>query len=117
MTSKKKGRGCCGPAKIASRLRFDPVSALELTAEDVAFGAAMHKYLAKYKLVMPTCGEVLDVLMDLGYANAEKDFGKCVQDFTMAVHAYKKRQRRPFPTWSEVLGIAKDLGWKEAGHA
>ncbi|CEF49315.1 unnamed protein product [uncultured bacterium] len=53
-----------------------------------------------------TCGEVVDVLMGLGYRNAKRDFKECVYRFTLAVEHLKQKGRRPFPTWGEILHVA-----------
>ncbi len=110
-TQKPKGRGCVGPTKIASRLRFDAGAGSDLTTAEIAFGAAMSRYKARWKIINPTCAEILDVMMDLGYVNDERNFETCIVNFAHAMHAYKKIKR--FPTWSEALSVALSMGWRK----
>lgn len=100
--------------KITLKNRFDSRDGADVSPEAKAFGAAMRKYLAGRSSW--TCGEVIDVLMGLGYVNAERDFEVCVHRFTVALDYFKrggrkKKNRRPFPTWSEVLQVAARVGW------
>lgn len=110
-TISPKKNGCCGPTKIASRNRYDSRTGADLSSEEIIFGAAVRDYMTRYRQINPTCGEILDVAMTLGYSNGERDFEAAVQTFTKAVAAFKRRKRRPHPLWSEVLGILRDLGY------
>lgn len=110
MTTDTQGR-----SKIRSPLRFDhssPRSAF-LNSEEMAFGAAIHTFLARHRKAAPTCGEICDLLCDLGYDPPNRMFSVCVVTFQAELHAYKKLTGKAFPTWSEVLGVAKAVGWSK----
>jgi len=107
------------PALITAKTQFtSTIGGKDLTKEDTDFGAAMHRYLAQRRRSAWTCGEVLDVLLDLGYVNATRDFQMCVQRFTTAIEAFKrgtKKTRRKFLSWSEVRAVAATCGWRQRG--
>ncbi len=113
---KKKNYGNAGPPKIASRLRYDPKSAVDLTAEALAFGTAMAAYLHKWDQKYATSGMILDVALDIGYQPPEHgahDFRVLVGEFESALRAFKTNGWRPirFPAWSEILGVMTSCGW------
>jgi hypothetical protein len=101
--------------RIMTKNRFDGRHCPDITPDVVQFGEAMHVYLKRKGELAWTPGEVLDVLCDLGYKHAERDFRVCVHKFANSIARLKRgtprRARRPFPTWSEVLAEAILLGW------
>lgn len=108
-----------------SKNRFDPRSSEDVSPAVVEFGCAMIAYLSRWRCRAWTCGQVLDVLVELGYVNSDRNFEACVHAFTLAVEKLKrgrivrrnsKRIRVPnrFPTWSEVLAVAIKCGWSRA---
>src|SRR5262249_10293013 len=103
---------CADAPQVNKKNRFVSGDGAELSAAEVAFGATMHRYLGRRVKAGWTCGEVLDVLMSLGYCNAERDFEACVHRFTLAVEQFKQKGRRPFPAWREVLAVAAECGWR-----
>jgi hypothetical protein len=114
---KSSKRGCCGPTKIPSPLRYSADSAVDLTPAQLAFSGVMQLYLSHRRKTNCTCGEILDVAIGLGYIAPHKDFAFCTKQFTNALHQYKKKEQRPWPTWSEVLGVLLALGWRQLGDA
>lgn len=98
--------------RIRTINRFYSGHSEDLTPEAVAFGAAMQKYLIIRRKVGWKCGEVLDVMMDLGYVHPNRKFEILVQQFTDAITRFKKKKYR-FPSWQELLTVAEILGWKK----
>jgi len=71
-----------------TRTRFVPISSDDLMPDEIAFGAAMQAYLARWGSFGGwTCGQVLDVLMDLGLDNPQPNFEICAHSFTTAICA------------------------------
>jgi hypothetical protein len=112
---RNKSRLRARPAQLAQKNRFATKGAEGLDPEAVRFGAAMQTYLGSRYKAGWTCGEVLDVMMSLGWKNLERDFEVNVHALTTAIALLKRgtsrRTRRRFPTFSEVLAAAASLGW------
>lgn len=111
----RKKRPTVRPKLLVTENRFASKAGHELTEIEIEFGAAMARYLERWGSAGWTCGQVLDVLLSLGYRNPERDFDICVCQFTSAIFTLKRggrrKDRRPFPTWGEVLRIAMRCGW------
>ena len=92
----------------------------EATPAETAFADAMTRYLRRWRCINPTCGQVLDAAMTLGYRpppGASKDFRELAEEFRAALHQFKKSNQRVRPSWPEVLGVLKNLGWTMANEA
>ena len=100
------------PEQINERYRFGRQRRTKQWAA-ARFAAAMRRYLERWNCRGWTCGEVLDVLTELGYRSPEPDFEISVHEFTVAIAALKREKKRN-PSCLEVLRVAMRKGWRAA---
>ena len=117
--SPKRSGGWGGGAKtkkIASKLRFDTKDGASITPEEVAFGLEVRRYCQRWRVAYPTCAQILDAAMSMGYRpKDEADFETLVRRFQRTLHDYKRREKKPVPLLSEVLGVLKRCGYRLTG--
>lgn len=108
-----------------SKTRPRPDIAQRLPVEDedgdapgeIEFADAMRAYLQRYRPGPggPTCAEVCDVLLNLGYKPPPRsgDFRDMVEALRAALHRRKRSTGKARPAWPDVLDVARALGWRK----
>lgn len=100
-------------AEIASVNRFRPeFSAPLLTADEIAFGRAVHDYKITFNRPHPSWREVLDIIKTMSYRRVPG-----IVRFKIGLADFQHRTRRKFPTFSEVHQILIALGAKPPAKA
>lgn len=101
---------CASRAQIAAKIPFAS-NPKDSTPKLEFFISALKKYSPPRNKHAWTCAEILDVLMDMGYRNEERNFQICVHQFAVAVAAFREKTRDTL-YWRDALDLASLEGWR-----
>ena len=113
LSNTPKNSGNVDKRKKDRRRQIDPTTCeRDYTNDEVEFMKAIDNYKRKTGRSFPNSGEVLEVVANLGYVQAEKD-ANATESFVVALDTYKRKNCRMFPTCSEILEVIRSLGYSK----
>lgn len=111
VTKPAKNSGNVDKRRKDRRRQIDPTTCeRDYSNDEVEFMKAVDNYKRRTGRMFPSCGEVLEVVAELGYKSDRKT-KNMEQDFIVAIDDYKRKNGRMFPTCSEILEVVRALGF------
>lgn len=97
--------------KKPRRRQIDPTTCeRDYTDQEIEFMQAVDAFKHRTGNRFPTCGEVISIILDLGYVR-DVESQDPAGEFSDVFDEYKQSSGRMFPTCSEVLEVVIGLGY------
>lgn len=113
--SESQAKSASQPAAPAPKAKPAISKPDAMSSETFEFLAAIDEAKRQLMLAHLDLGQVLDVLISLGYGLPNKRSKKTqLTELQASLETYKTKHQRLFPNWSEVFTVARETGFVRA---